>query len=351
MVPDSRKLLLIASTGGHLTELLCLAPSLRASADSVWVTFRTPQSETLLRGRRVIYVPYVKPRDFAAVLRAMWSLSWQLREEGFEAAVSTGSAIALAAFPVALARRIPTVYIESLGRFHGPSTTGKVLERLRFTKLYTQTSGWAKGRWTHHTSVLASFRAVPRRVDTTPPRLFITVGTIEGFRFDALIDAVLRLGIADANTVWQIGSTVRAGLPGTVHEHMSTDEFRSAVRTADVVISHAGVGSLLVLLEEGKYPLLVTRRAHRNEHVDDHQVQLRELLDGLDIASVIDAPELSDSAISHARARSITSTLVISPRQEPFPVSTTEVVGLSTTGVVRLPSLDAPEALVNASEG
>ena len=305
MPSTPRDLMLIASTGGHLAELLRLAPLLGASDRSVWFTFRTPQSETLLHGRNVVFLPYVKPRDVRAILRAMLWMAWRVRGRSFDAAVSTGSAIALACFPVAMAKRIPTVYIESLGRVRGPSATGRVLQRLGLTELYTQSPGWTDTRWSLHASALSTYRAVERAVDDAPPRVFVTLGTIEGFRFDALVDAVLALGIADDRTVWQLGSTTRQDLPGTVHELMPTEEFRNAVRQADVVISHAGVGSLLVLLEEGTYPLLVTRRAHRGEHVDDHQVEMREALRELDIARVVEVGELDAAVIRHARSHAI----------------------------------------------
>ena len=71
---DRGKLLLAASTGGHLAQLVRLAPGLGATDDSLWVTFRTPQSESLLKGRNVLYVPYIRPRDAANVVRAYQSI-------------------------------------------------------------------------------------------------------------------------------------------------------------------------------------------------------------------------------------------------------------------------------------
>ena len=45
--------------------------------------------------------------------------------------------------------------------------------------------------------------------------------------------------------------------------------WRAATAAADVVISHAGVGSALTALRCGKRPILVPREAARGEHVDD----------------------------------------------------------------------------------
>ncbi|MCK5878671.1 MAG: hypothetical protein KAH24_02760 [Holophagae bacterium] len=54
---------------------------------------------------------------------------------------------------------------------------------------------------------------------------------------------------------------------------LSFDELRDAIRQADLVIAHGGVGSVLLALEEGKIPLVLPRRADLGEHVDNHQIE------------------------------------------------------------------------------
>src|SRR4051812_6537265 len=92
--PESTsKLLLVASTGGHLWQLLRLAPRLGASSDSLWVTFDSAQSRSLLQGRRVLHLPYVSPRDWRGALSALMTLRRTLRTEKFDGVVSTGAAV------------------------------------------------------------------------------------------------------------------------------------------------------------------------------------------------------------------------------------------------------------------
>ena len=50
------------------------------------------------------------------------------------------------------------------------------------------------------------------------------------------------------------------------------------VRAADVVITHAGVGSILLARREGHTPVVVPRLHRLGEHVDNHQVELTEAL-------------------------------------------------------------------------
>jgi UDP-N-acetylglucosamine transferase subunit ALG13 len=50
------------------------------------------------------------------------------------------------------------------------------------------------------------------------------------------------------------------------------------IGAADVVVTHAGVGSILTCLRYGKTPLVVPRQHRLGEHVDDHQVELTRAL-------------------------------------------------------------------------
>ncbi|WP_395244575.1 glycosyltransferase [Agromyces sp. MMS24-K17] len=294
------KLLLAASTGGHLQELVRQAAFLRPADDSLWVTFRTPQSESLLRDRRVLHVPYVRPRDYTGVLRTIGIMRRALRAERFDGAVSTGAAIALAVLPTARAAGVPSTYIESVCRVDGPSMTGKVLAKLRAAELRTQHRSWAGGRWSTQPSVLATFARRERPVAAVPRKVFVTLGTIEGYRFDSLVDAVLASGLAGPDTTWQLGYTDRDDLPGDVHRHLAPEEFDRVAAEADVVITHAGVGTLLGMLEQGIHPLMVVRRAERGEHVDDHQEQIAELVNRLGIGHAVEVEDLDAEALAEA---------------------------------------------------
>ena len=55
-------------------------------------------------------------------------------------------------------------------------------------------------------------------------------------------------------------------------------DFDRNVETADVVVSHGGVGTLLRILEMGKQPVVMSRLARHREHVDDHQTQVQASL-------------------------------------------------------------------------
>lgn len=298
------KYLFVASTGGHLAQLVRMSADMDASPDSLWITFESPQSLSLLEGRRVEFVPYVKPRDWRGVLRTMRTTRRLLRRESFDLVVSTGAAVALGVFPVAAAMRVPRRYIESVSRIDGPSVTGRIVHASRMAETFTQHPEWSHGRWKPFPSVLTQFTAVDRPVPPEAPlRLFVTLGTIRPYRFDALVDAVLASGLANEHTVWQLGETTRDDLPGRAETQIASAEFDRLAAEADVVVTHAGVGTILALLEMGIHPVVVPRRTARGEHVDDHQAQIARLTDELGVASSREAPALDAATMRAAAGR------------------------------------------------
>lgn len=270
----SGKLLLAASTGGHLAQLVRLSGLIGAGEDSLWVTFENAQSRSLLAGRRHLFVPYIQPRDLRGALGAFGPFRDALKAEEFDGAVSTGAAIAVPALLAARASGIPACYIESVSRVQGPSLSGRILERVPGVSTFTQYEAWNRKGWSYGLSLFDTFAAAggPRR---GPLRVFVTLGTISPYRFDSLADRLIEAAAgADVEFVWQLGCTTRDDLPGRAVAELSAEEFDTLVRESDVVVSHAGVGTCLHLLELGVKPVLVPRRSARGEHVDDHQAQI-----------------------------------------------------------------------------
>lgn len=297
------RLLLAASTGGHLTQLNRLATAAGLAADATWVTFDSPQSRSMLAGRRVVWVDYIAPRDIAGTARAYRALTAALDPSEYDAVVSTGAALAVAAFAWAKQHRLRSRYIESVSRTNGPSLTGKIVRSLRLAETYTQHSAWASPSWRLTTSVLGSFaretKAVQVRHDR-PLTLVVSLGTIQPYRFDRLIDQVLQATRPDDTILWQLGSGWREGLPGETHTLLGPEELLSAAKQADAVITHAGVGTILQFLGAGLSPIVVPRSRAHGEHIDDHQHQIWQLLRDSDVAVPVTVDQLTRQHLLHA---------------------------------------------------
>jgi UDP-N-acetylglucosamine transferase subunit ALG13 len=51
-----------------------------------------------------------------------------------------------------------------------------------------------------------------------------------------------------------------------------------AVKTADIIIAHGGVGTFLLCQRLGKPPILFPRVSRLREHVDDHQIEFTKTM-------------------------------------------------------------------------
>lgn len=279
------RVLFVANGGGHLKELLHLSERLPFTVDeSLWVTFDSPQSRSLLDGREVRYVHYSSPRDGRATVLNLVAAARILARRRFDVAMSTGATVAVSFLPLARLFGIRCYYIESATRTDGPSLTGRLLQGVPGIRLYTQHPSWAGGRWTFAGSVFDQFESVARPFHHPIAKAVVTVGASETYGFERLVRALVPLFPVDAEVLWQTGCSQVDGLGIDAHRQIPARELEAAMAAADVVVSHAGVGSALSALESGRMPILVPREATHGEHVDDHQFAIADELSGRDLA-------------------------------------------------------------------
>ncbi len=301
----------VATTGGHLVQLTHLARVLEPDRHErgLWITHRTPQSESMMAGRDVRFVPFVHARRLHEVLLGTPRLLRLLRREGVDTVYSTGAAVSLAALPLAPVVGTRPVFVESLARADGPSMAGKVHQRLPWVRRFTQYPENAGPRWRHEFSLLDAF-TLAEPVPRPPHRVLVSVGTARPWGFGRMLRRVLAVLPSGAEVLWQTGATGTTGLdlPGTVVESMSDAEFRARIAWADVVVSHAGVGTFIRCLEEGKAPVLLPRRAAHGEHVDDHQLQIARVAARRGLAVVRDPDELTGEDLHQAASLRVVPT-------------------------------------------
>ena len=263
--------MLVASSGGHFTQLDELWPRIEGvNKECVWVTFDSPQTRSMLKDQQVEYVPYIRPRGLASVLRNVPQAFKLIKRYNVDAVISTGSAIALAYLPYSAVRGIPTHYIESATRVEGPSVTGKALSRVPGINFYNQHATWSNEQWKFLGSVFDGFEAVPlAQKPASIKRAVVSVGTMEDYSFRDFF-VLLADYLSDAESVlWQTGSTDVSDLNIDGKEVVPAHELEQAMREADVVIAHAGTGTALTSLRMGKRPILVPRDSSHGQHIDD----------------------------------------------------------------------------------
>lgn len=301
------KILWVASSGGHVAQAHRIERLLGVNAESMWVTFDVPQTRSLLQGRRVSHVGYVAPRDMRAAWAAARDIGAIARREHFDFIISTGAAIALFGLPVrALVGRTPVVYVESLARSQGPSLTGKIMRIAPRVQTYTQYPSWERGAWSYTGTILDSFDA-RKNGQGTVRKIFVTLGTIRPYRFDRLVDAVLKIVEPSDQVTWQLGVTERSDLPGVVHTELPGSEMNRLMAEADVIITHSGVGSILAAMELGKSPVVAVRRGMFDEHVDDHQQYIANVVAERNLARELDLSAPRREVLEVAAATTVTA--------------------------------------------
>ena len=102
--------------------------------------------------------------------------------------------------------------------------------------------------------------------------IFLTVGT--QVPFDRLVSAVDRWAGEDPGrrVIAQIGPTSLRPRHFEWSDFISPADCRKRLREADLVVSHAGMGTILSALELGTPALVMPRRAALGEHRNDHQL-------------------------------------------------------------------------------
>jgi UDP-N-acetylglucosamine transferase subunit ALG13 len=313
--------LLVASTGGHLKQLYRLHRRLDGIEGPFrFATFDTPQSRSLLADEDVDFVHFVGGRDPRNVLRNLPLARRILREHEIDTIVSTGSAVALPFYALGRAYGLNLHYIESAARSDGPSKTASMIARIPGVNLYTQYPVWADAKWQFRGAVFDTFVAadpVPHSGEIR--KVVVSLGTFKDIGFERLVKRLLAILPPDADVLWQTGDTDVSAFGIDGKHAIPERELTAAIREADVLVAHAGVGTALAALEVGKCPILIPRRLAHGEHVDDHQIQIAEELSRRGLALTTDADELT---LAHLQTAAATGVAIV-PQDPPFALAGT----------------------------
>jgi len=304
--------LLVASTGGHLAELHDLAPRL-GIGDRRWVTFDSPQSRSLLAGEDVVHVPPVTSRDLAGAVKDLLVARRMFRRRRYDRVISTGAGVAMSFFLPATAAGVECTYIESATRTRGPSLTGRLAARVPRARLYTQYPSWADDTWRYGGSIFDAFVAEQVTEPRPVGKVVVTLGTHERYTFPRLLTRLVEILPPTIDVLWQVGATVIDRMPAGARRQVPIAELRQAMREADVVVCHAGVGSALAAMQAGRRAIYVPRRRVHGEHVDDHQVEMARELNGRNLVVAREVAELTLADLDVAAAWRIRASPVLAP--------------------------------------
>jgi UDP-N-acetylglucosamine:LPS N-acetylglucosamine transferase len=136
---DSRRILLVSSSGGVLLDLLALKPWW-SRYGAVWAAVRAADTMSALAGQRVHWIRDASVRWPLGILPGLVQAWWILHVERPELIVSAGSGPAIPFFLFASVLGIPTFWISTLNILSTPGISAKICARLSSRVLLQQPS-------------------------------------------------------------------------------------------------------------------------------------------------------------------------------------------------------------------
>lgn len=109
--------------------------------------------------------------------------------------------------------------------------------------------------------------------------IFVTVGTNPNMHFDRLLKPMDELAAAlGEKVILQTGCSAFVPQHAEYFTFTTSDHIETLNKSARIIISHAAAGSVITALSRRKPVIVVPRRHHLNEHIDDHQLELARAL-------------------------------------------------------------------------
>ncbi len=125
--------------------------------------------------------------------------------------------------------------------------------------------------------------------------VFVTTGT--QLPFKRMIDIVDNWAATEpnVNVIAQTANSTESYEHITTVDFLSPDKYEEYTTTADVIVGHAGMGTIITGFEKNKPVILMARKFIHGEHRNDHQQSTVNKFDGIKgIYTANDESELND---------------------------------------------------------
>lgn len=271
-----KRILCVASIGGHWIQMLRISKPLEQKYDVVYMSTH-PKCATMIEGHEFHVM-----RDFSR-----WD-AWKLIPEFFhqihvlrsvrpEAVITTGAAPGLVSLLVAKLCGIKTIWIDSEANVEHPSASGRIASKFA-THVYTQWPDLANEKFHYAGNIFGdkkdtedNLQNLSTEKSSTTRKVFCTVGTQAPFdRFLKIIDE-LAPDIKGDITVQSFRDQYEPTHVKTVN-FLAPDEFNRLFAEADIIIAHAGMGTIISAMQQGKPIIVFPRIAALGEHRNEHQL-------------------------------------------------------------------------------
>jgi UDP-N-acetylglucosamine transferase subunit ALG13 len=129
--------------------------------------------------------------------------------------------------------------------------------------------------------------------------ILVTVGTNEA-PFDRLLEAVAALSTSEEIVVQHGSSAIVPANAARTYDFLLFDDLVREMRASRVVVTHAGIGSIMTALSCGRRPVVAARLVANREAVDDHQLPVARRLQEAGLVTLVEDLARLEDALAKA---------------------------------------------------
>lgn len=130
--------------------------------------------------------------------------------------------------------------------------------------------------------------------------IFITLGS-QKFQFNRLlkcVDNLVESKIIEEEIFAQVGYSDYIPKHYSYKKFLDRNEYMEKVNKCNLVITHGGTGAIIGAIKRGKKVIAIPRLKKFGEHVDDHQVQIVNQFNDMNlICGIMDTKNLENAVI------------------------------------------------------
>lgn len=290
---------IISSVGGHLSEVLELAPVLAGCDLFCVLNDAAPWQDRPLTARsyRIVHAE----RDARLLINLAEAGRILLRERP-DVLLSAGASPAVPFFLVGRLLGATTVFLESFAAVETPTLTGRLVYPLSqhfFVQWPQLLALFPKARYAGPVFVPRPLPARQQVGQSPAPAVFVTVGSSPRpcRRLLDWLDDLAAAGALPGPLLVQSNAKDPHPRAYKTVPFLPAPELEQYLRDADIVICHGGAGILGACLKWGRHPIVVPRRVSHGEAVNDHQLMLCRALAERGLITVCDRPDQLAAAL------------------------------------------------------
>ena len=130
--------------------------------------------------------------------------------------------------------------------------------------------------------------------------IFITLGS-QKFQFNRLlkcVDNLVESKIIEEEIFAQVGYSDYIPKHYSYKKFLDRNDYMEKVNKCNLVITHGGTGAIIGAIKRGKKVIAIPRLKRFGEHVDDHQVQIVNQFNDMNlICGIMDTKNLENAVI------------------------------------------------------